>query len=168
MLLAGGENGGKTTRAAELVAGLQQLGYLITGFLAKGLWQAGVRSGFDLWEVSSGRTAPLARRGLASDLMFGGYGFLPEAMQMGREALRPERVSAADLVIVDEVGRWELSGGGWAKELDSLLEIPPKSTILVVRSEFAFEVAARWGRQNPVQFDFREASAERLLSIWRT
>ena len=60
MLLAGGENGGKTTRAAELVAGLQQLGYLITGFLAKGLWQAGVRSGFDLWEVSTGRTALLA------------------------------------------------------------------------------------------------------------
>ena len=48
------------------------------------------------------------------------------------------------VVIVDEVGRLELKGRGWAESLDLLLSLPGKPVILTVRDHFLEEVKQRW------------------------
>jgi len=165
VLLSGGKHSGKTAIATEAVAQLRQRGYKVAGILANGLWHDGVRSGFDLVDLATGQTVALARRDIPSAIVFGEFGFFEEGLKMGREALGRERALAADAVVIDEVGRWELLGGGWAKELDALMELPPRATILVVRDAYVPEIAQRWGRQDTVRFDIDGSNVEHLLAI---
>jgi nucleoside-triphosphatase len=164
VLITGNQGEGKTSLAADLVRELQTRGHPVAGILAPGIWRDGVRIGFDIVDVATGKQAPLARAGETSDTMFGRFAFLPEGLKLGREALAPEKLSRAPIVLVDEVGRWELDNGGWAPQLDTLISVPPQVLILVVRKKFANEVASRWGRGTTIEAHASHSTAGQVLA----
>jgi nucleoside-triphosphatase THEP1 len=100
----------------------------------------------------------------------GRFCFLPEGLGLGRRALEHAASSPTRLIIVDEVGPLELSGGGWSQQLDALVGglersdtgaalpdlgagrgIDPEHRgrhsllLLTVRRALVAEAAARWG-----------------------
>lgn len=126
---------------------MRQRGLVVGGVLAHGLHQNDRRTGFDVQDLISGERVPLCRVGASAAVRFGPYGFFASGLEVARQALSLDRLAAADVAVVDEIGRWELQGGGWAPELDALVDHWIRPLILVVRDTNAAEVERRWHLQ---------------------
>lgn len=139
-----GEKGqGKTTRVGEVVSALRERGLRVGGILAPGEMREGRRWSIDLVDLGSGRRVPMATRDPDTPWpTVGAFQVSPEAMELGRVALSPERASECDLMVLDEVGPWELAGQGWSSALEALYGtgVP---LLPVARRALAGDVVAR-------------------------
>jgi nucleoside-triphosphatase THEP1 len=167
VILCGRTGSGKTTLAREVVARLREGGYTVAGILAPGLLQDGRRLGFDLIDLATGESTALARE--TADVegphaRWSRFAFSAEGLALGRRALGPD-AEGADVVVVDEVGPFELAGGGWARSLDDLARDFHGSLLLVVRGTIVEAVQARWGASETVVRDVDQGSPERIADL---
>ena len=165
ILVTGDLHIGKTSLISEFLETPLAASYRIAGILAKGLWKDNLRDGFDLVDLSTGRTTPLARRRKHQDpiekIMFD---FFNLGMQAGAEALSPAVCKTSDLVIVDEVGKLEARGKGWGDHLDLLLDEKIRLFIWVVRRESLDQIIERFQLDAPVIVDVQQPNAlQRLM-----
>jgi len=66
----------------------------------------------------------------------------PRALEMGKEALSPHAAAECDLLVIDEVGPWELAGEGWSISLEAL-HGSEVALLPVTRLELVEDVVAR-------------------------
>lgn len=147
VVLTGPTGSGKTTMAGSVVEALRRAGARVGGILAPGYLMDGRRTGFDLIDLATGDRAPLARERqdtAARHAQWSRFAFLPDGLALGARALG-QGAFPSDVIVVDEVGPFELSGGGWAGALDALAHGYAGALLLVVRESVADAVAARWG-----------------------
>ena len=57
------------------------------------------------------------------------------------------------MVVIDEVGKLELNGKGWAKQLDYLIQSGRNHLLIAVRDEFSEEVLEKWNIQHAAVFE---------------
>jgi nucleoside-triphosphatase THEP1 len=145
IFITGGHGSGKSSLVAELAALMRAAGKKPAGILAEGLWQNGVRSGFDLVDLATGERTPLCRRGAQSAVKAGEFGFFKEGLAAGLAALSAERTAGADAVFIDEVGFLELEGDGWAPALERLLRQARVPLVISVRDYLLPRVLGKWG-----------------------
>ncbi|MFP4393332.1 MAG: nucleoside-triphosphatase [Desulfohalobiaceae bacterium] len=138
IILTGEKHAGKTSLILQLVEKARVQGLRVAGIACPGLWQQGQRSGFELLELDTGRQALLSRR--VAGLRPIPYMFQATSLESGYQALSAKRCQNAELVVVDEVGKLELQGEGWAQCLSPLLELQRPLQIWVVRRSLAREV----------------------------
>jgi nucleoside-triphosphatase THEP1 len=161
IVLTGETGSGKTTFAGLLADRLRARGLRVAGILAPGLLQDGRRTGFDIVDLATGERTALAREGQdAAGLhaRWSRFGFVAAGLALGRAALAVGPRNR-DVVFVDEVGPFELSGGGWADALDAL-DAFEGTTVLVVRRSIVEEVRARWGSPGTEVHDVSSADAD--------
>ncbi|KIX15790.1 ATP-binding cassette domain-containing protein [Dethiosulfatarculus sandiegensis] len=146
VLLTGDRGSGKSTLLLELLEYLREKDLMAAGFVARGLWKDGVRSGFDLQLAASGEIIPLARRVPASKRTGSmPFKFDEKGLKAGDRALTVDACSKAKVIMVDEVGPLEMSDQGWAPRLGPLLSLDGKIQIWVVRDSLLEEVPSKWG-----------------------
>jgi nucleoside-triphosphatase THEP1/SAM-dependent methyltransferase len=153
-IVTGATGSGKTTLVGAVVERLQARGLRVAGIVAPGLLADGRRAGFDIVNLATGERTALAREGQAQPgqhARWSRFAFDSGGLALGRRALGVD-AAGADVVVVDEVGPFELSGGGWATALDALRDFEG-ATILVVRDSLVDEVRARWGSANTAVHD---------------
>ncbi len=144
-IVTGDRGEGKTSFVRQVVTGLRARGLRVSGVLSPGEHREGVRWAIDLVDLSTGRKVPFATRDAASRWpRLGSFRVDPEAIAAGERALDPETVREADLVVIDEVGPWELSGEGWARVLERLRGAESPPLLLVVRRSLVDEILARF------------------------
>ncbi len=144
-VVTGERGGGKTGTVRRVVETLAGEGLRVGGVLAPGDMRDGRRWSIDLVELASGRRTPMATRDPESPWpTLGVFKVNPAALDLGRRALSPERAAAHDLLVVDEVGPWELAGEGWAPALEALRG-SGTPILLVVRRDLLSDVLARFG-----------------------
>lgn len=146
ILWVGPKHSGKTTMVAGSVGRFRTRGLLVGGILAPSLYRRGRLVGFDVVDLYSGRRAPLLRLGRPADV--GRFAFRKEGLELGRSALDSLHRSRSDLVIVDEFGPLELSGKGWRKAVDRLIDANQTTLLLVVRQELCDEVSALYASKS--------------------
>jgi nucleoside-triphosphatase THEP1 len=150
VVLTGATGSGKTTLASTVVDCLRARGAHVSGILAPGLLESGRRTGFDIINLATGERATLARQQhdtLGLHARWSRFGFSDTGLALGRRALG-EDSRAADVVVVDEVGPFELSGGGWAPALDILTRTHSGGMLFVVRESVVDAVTSKWGSQD--------------------
>jgi nucleoside-triphosphatase THEP1 len=157
-----GERGsGKTTLAAATVELLRASGRRVGGILAPGARRDGARFSFDVVDLATGARRPLACRepqpGWREE---GSFWVDPAGLALGRTALAADQV---DVIVVDEVGPWELRGAGWSRELKQLLA-GATPLLLVVRRECLDAVVARWSLAGVTVFDVAKASPPQVAA----
>jgi nucleoside-triphosphatase THEP1 len=165
VILTGNTGSGKTTRAKEVVARLRARGITVGGILAPGLLEDGRRTGFDIVNLATGESAQLAREhagGAARRAQWSRFSFAEEGLALGLKALGTD-APGADVVIVDEVGPFELAGGGWAASLDRLVRDYPGVIVLAVRSSIVEEVKRRWGTADSVAWNAATTPADEIV-----
>lgn len=165
VILTGHTGSGKTTRASEVVARLRARGITVRGVLAPGLLEDGRRTGFDIINLATGESAQLAREhagGAAPRAQWSRFSFAEDGLALGLQALGSEALGA-DVVLVDEVGPFELAGGGWAASLDCLVRDHPGVIVLVVRSSIVEEVRRRWGTADSAAWDAATTPADDIV-----
>lgn len=166
-LLCGQVGQGKSGLLNHLLEELRREGLRVSGFLSPSVHRAGERIGYDLIDLHSGERCELSR---VTDPAVqkerprvGLYTFRPRGIAFGLAALALEKAEKADLVLVDEVGPWELCDQGWAKALYELTLSSDVPMIWVVRADIVDQVAAHWGLEAPQVAQVGEHNAETLF-----
>jgi nucleoside-triphosphatase len=158
-IITGGQGQCKTT-FLHLVLGLTGgLHVRVRGVLAPGHTRDGRRSGFTLIDLATGGHEELAS--IDPDPRCEAHGrfyFRPEGLAFGRRALAPPDPRETDLIVIDEVGRFELQGAVWAEQLDQLLAHPHPPMVWTVRRRLLDTVVECWNIPNPVVVDVGTAS----------
>lgn len=163
VFVTGRTSQGKSIMTQRIVDRLRASGARVAGITAPGIWQDGVRNGFDLIDLKSMQRTSLCRRDPSiTDPLVLPYEFLDEGLEAGRQALSIESVRDADVVIVDEVGFLELEGKIWAESLDRLVREFDGAMIWVVRRDFVKRAAAKWLKSEPLVYDIESADAESI------
>jgi nucleoside-triphosphatase THEP1 len=166
VFLSGPGQSGKTTLLSALVCRLREEGVKVAGILAEGLWEKGVRSGFNLIDLSDNSSVPLSRRIPDIDPRNGTpFNFFEAGLSAGLKALSLERCAGADVVIVDEVGFLELQGKGWSSALQALLEIEGIIHVWAVRLKLLDTVRAAWRLEAARIVSIEEPDALNRLKI---
>jgi len=143
-ILSGAQGEGKTTRCLEIVNQLKSQNESIGGIVALGFWENNNRSGFELMDVQSTRKIPLAYREAKEGwVKIKSIYFNPEAIEKGETILRAA-VQENDWIVIDEIGKLDLSGNLWGPIFSELIKIPNKIWILCVRDIFVEEVIQHW------------------------
>lgn len=143
--LTGAVNSGKTRFAAAVVERLRAGGVSVAGILSPGHVENGAKVGFEIVDAATGDSHLLSRRG--GPEQWPGYGpfrFDPDGLAFGEQACSPAALALADVVVLDEVGRWELEGGGWADILARLAASRVNALVIVAREEFVEAIARQW------------------------
>ncbi len=164
VIVTGATGSGKTTFVEAVIERLRARGARVAGILAPGFVAGGRRTGFDIVNLATGERGPLAREQehvAGRHPRWSRFAFSPEGLEVGRKALG-EDARGADVVVVDEVGPFELSGGGWADALDALAASSSGAMLLVVRESVVNAVEARWGLAESAVYDISSASPEEV------
>jgi nucleoside-triphosphatase THEP1 len=148
-IITGARGAGKTTLAAEVVRGLKKQGAAFSGILAPEILVDGLRDGYLVEDLGRGSRKVLCRRKADPDPSLpGAFVFDPEGIRFGEEALAPPLSPNAHLVIVDELGPYELKGMGWARAMDRLMEAHEGDMLWVVRPSLVHKMLERWPAAN--------------------
>jgi len=158
-IITGGQGQCKTTFLHLVLGLIVGLNVRVRGIIAPGHMRDGRRSGFTLVDLATGEHEELCS--VDPDPRCEAHGrfyFRPEGLAFGRRALAPPDPRETDLLVIDEVGRFELQGGVWAEQLDHLLAHPHPPMVWTVRRRLLDTVVERWKITNPVVVDVGAAS----------
>jgi nucleoside-triphosphatase THEP1 len=144
ILVTGKVNSGKTTLMKKLIEQESLQGNFPAGIIAPGVFQNGEKIGFNVTDLSTGKSKPLARVGNAESYKFseGRFVFSKAGFDFAKKALlnfRPRGV-----VFLDEVGPLELKGGGYAACLEKLLVSDINKLYISVRDECVVRVRQKF------------------------
>ncbi|MHB8095208.1 MAG: nucleoside-triphosphatase [Candidatus Aminicenantales bacterium] len=171
LLLSGQVREGKSHALQALIQGLRADGHRVAGILSPSVVQDGRHIGFDLVDIATGRRTELSRIAGESEApglpSVGRFVFKPEGLRAGQAALSVQATAGADVIVVDEVGPWELKDQGWAGPLYELTLETKIPMIWVVRSDIMDQVRAHWALQDPRIVDVSGQSRETLLEDMR-
>ncbi len=144
-VITGGVQGGKTTFLTGLIHQLRKKQFSMAGFISEGAFIGNKRSAFTLVSVENGESHDLASvEEKEGWIRFGRFYFNPEALEVGKSIIRSGLERKVDIVVLDEVGPFELSGGVWSDLLDQLGQNHEIAQIWVAREQILNEVLKRW------------------------
>jgi nucleoside-triphosphatase len=165
VLLEGRPGAGKSTVALRLAELLQQQGMKVGGFVTGELREQDRRCGFAV-ETFEGERAILAHVSLPGPPRVSRYGVDLEAFE--RVALPAlEATADADVVVIDELGKMELSSTRFCEAVSSLFEsaVPVVATVHVFQHPFTETLKRREDVERfRVTRGTREALAAELVS----
>ncbi|MEW5826930.1 MAG: nucleoside-triphosphatase [Candidatus Bipolaricaulota bacterium] len=137
VILAGEIGAGKTAAALRLVQQLRANGTPVGGVLAPRLLDRGQTTGYNALDLMSGEDVPFARTS-PPGIPVGRFFVRESGLEFARRALQGA-LDKAEVVVVDEIGRWELDGGGHAATLRRVLQSTAVA-VLLVRTELVDRV----------------------------
>src|SRR5262249_10279460 len=127
-------------RLVEQLSGLP-----VAGFYTREIREGGGRVGFEAVGISSGRHATLAHVRSKSSSRVGKYGVEPAALAPLVRAELGRPPGAADLVVIDEIGKMELFCGEFVEAVRQLLDgpVPVVATVALRGGGLIAEAKAR-------------------------
>lgn len=165
-IITGDTGSGKTTFLLKLVENLREKGLTSGGFVALSVPEDGPSGSFNLLDLVSGRILPLASRRFTQGWEpLGGFYFNPEGIRMGINILEDPLIVNNDLVVVDEIGPFELEGKIWADGLTRLLAGFPCPVLVVIRQKLVAQALQKWGLQHAVIVDIGKLNPEQAATL---
>jgi nucleoside-triphosphatase THEP1 len=149
LVLTGPVHTGKTSFLKNILPVLKAQGILVSGYLSPSVLKRGRTSGYDLFDIKTGKSVPFLRRqGRTGWQRVGPYYFLPSGLQAaeGRILSCPP----GEWLVVDEVGPQELSGRGVWPALSAVLSRSELDCLLVVRKPLLDDFRGLLGKR-PVE-----------------
>jgi nucleoside-triphosphatase len=108
LLLTGNPGVGKTTVLLKAVNALKEKGYCVGGMVSREVRENGVRVGFEILDLHSGRSGWLAHVNQKSGQHVGKYRVNREDLDfIGAKAVE-DAVEKCDIIAIDEIGPMEL------------------------------------------------------------
>ena len=168
IVITGGIQSGKSSLAWRLMEELRQLSIPMAGFIAKATWKGNQRQGFNLFDLKTETMTPLAKwmtwEGEHASRM--PYTFLQEGVNAGQQALKFENCKHAKVIMVDELGKMELKGKGWASFIPPLLKLENTIHIWVIREALVSSICRIWPFDRTDIIQVHEANAlEKLVAL---
>jgi nucleoside-triphosphatase len=122
IVVTGDPGSGKTTLILKVARKIMSLGYSVGGCVTREIRSNGVRTGFEVLNLSDGSTGILASVNIESGPRVGKYRVnLLDLQGIGARAIE-EALEKSELIVIDEVGPMELLSPEFKKELRKLLD----------------------------------------------
>jgi nucleoside-triphosphatase len=148
-IITGEQGSGKTTFLEEAISLLKEKNIKIGGVLAPGFWHENQRDRFDLVNLTTGdRILFCQRKEVPGWDRIRHFYVNPAGQSFGGKALLESQRIGCHVVVIDEIGPFELQGKGWAKPLDELLRRQGIAVVISVRKKLLHEVIGHWNIQN--------------------
>jgi len=165
IIITGEIGSGKTTLIYGIATQLKENGIKAGGIIAPAVYENGIKKGYNLIDLSTERKMQLSQTDVIEGVArVGKYFFSPEAIAIGRDALSVARNMDSQIVLIDEIGAWELQGQGWATSLNELIIQCDMPLIITVRKSFLELVIENWMFQNPLVIEAKNNSQEEVMS----
>jgi nucleoside-triphosphatase THEP1 len=140
-IISGKTNSGKTGLLKDAIPLIAGAGFKCGGILAEGIFEAGMKKGFNLVNISTGEKMLLCSDKFRANCEnLGRFYFNPEAIQYGLNILQPSNLAGCNVIVIDEIGPLEISGYGWAPALKSFSLLNNALFIISVRESLATQV----------------------------
>lgn len=165
-IITGNVEEGKTGFAKKIAGSLKNEGIKTGGFISPRIIENNKTVGYKLESVATGEKCEflyLNHDDNKSDI--GRFRVMPEAFTKAHCWIEQDAASACDILIIDEVGKWEIEGKGWKTELDALLNNSVIPMIWSVRKNCVDQVINTFNLQNPVIFDVADTNQEFATGI---
>lgn len=162
IIITGEQGSGKTTFLQEMIVGWNKQGLRTAGILAEGFWKNYERDYFELIDLKSNARLLYCQREPKDGWEKLRHFYInPDGQKFGEAALDPEYLQDSDIIVIDEVGPFELKGKGWEKSIDAVLEqLPGKTMIWVVRMSLLDDISKHFNIQPLKVFNVEEVCAE--------
>lgn len=164
-IIAGEQGEGKTTFLMDILDELQGRGVCMNGIVAPGYFHEGLRSGFSLVDVATGISKELCSEYPSPDSeQHGRYYFQKTGISFGNRAiLGLLEEGNTDLLVIDEVGRFELNGALWAGAIDRIMGMHHPPMIWTIRRSFVDAVLRKWPIKRTVVVDIGSSSPSGII-----
>ncbi len=131
-------------------------GISVTGFLAPVSSTDLQNKSYEIQNIETGERLPLASGKFIPDwIRVGNFFFNPEAIQAGNKILNNPGLNDYDLIIIDEIGPFELKDKIWAASVSRLLSLFDATMIWVVRKSLIQDVIRKWNLEYTEIIDVR-------------
>lgn len=161
IIITGEIGSGKTKLISEISFRIKESGLKTGGIIAPAVYEQGNKIGYSITDIATGNTIQLSQITEIEGMpRVGKYFFKAEALDFGRNALSVERNMESQIVLIDEIGAWELQGQGWASSLNELIINCEMPLIITVRKSFLDLVIENWMLQNPLVIEAKDSSKE--------
>jgi nucleoside-triphosphatase THEP1 len=84
---------------------------------------------------------------------------------MGKNILEDPLIINNDLIIVDEIGPFELDGKIWAESLARILTRQCCSILLVVREQLVAQVIQQWGLKDAMIIEIGQSKPDQAAAM---
>lgn len=152
-IITGEPGEGKTTLLTQTLCFLRAKGISYSGILAPGKIKNGARYGFSVKDLWTGKSVELCNKENRAWIRHGPFYFNPDGVFHGKNALLTSEKVDQDIVVIDEIGRFELNGEVWAENMDRLRSLVDFPMIWVVRKSLLEAVIQRWNVKNSFVFE---------------
>ncbi len=157
---------GKTHFAEQLISKLKQDNIITKGFLALGRFENNQRSEFFIQDIETGHSEKLCSlKGSKSNMKTERFVFHNLGLDFGTKLLDPDLISPDEIVVIDEIGPYELKGKGWSEPLEKLINKANYKMIWVVRKSLIYDIFRRFGITDGYIFDISSDTVEDVARI---
>jgi len=163
-IISGSQGEGKTSFLIGLIGQLKNRGLHIGGIIAHGYWKNNQRDRFELENLRSGeRLLFCSRKAHADWQKIRRFYINPKGEEFGNKALVSNINRPPDLIVIDEVGPFEIENNGWSDSIHALLGKTNLPMIWVVRNQLVDEVIAHFKISRYEEIKISEQSPETMI-----
>ncbi|HPF51361.1 MAG TPA: nucleoside-triphosphatase [Draconibacterium sp.] len=160
IILTGEIGSGKTMVLKKLIQQFQKDRIKVGGFYQERIVEKDETVGYDFVEIETGRRFEFLRKNASGSHRVGKYSINTEVFPIGKEILATVRQS---IVVVDEIGKMENKGDGWAAAFATLLQSNNVQIIASFRKELLKELQQKFDITNAPVFDLDAEDLETIL-----
>ncbi|MFA5972437.1 MAG: nucleoside-triphosphatase [Lentimicrobiaceae bacterium] len=162
IIITGEIGSGKTSLISGISVRLKESGILAGGIIAPAVFEGDQKTGYKIIDISNYIEMQLSQINEIDGMArVGKYFFFPEAIEFGRDALTVANNQHLKILLIDEIGAWELQGQGWAGSLNELIINCNMPLIITVRKSFLDLVIENWMFQKPLVIEAKDITADK-------
>ena len=164
VIITGEIQQGKTTFTQNIISELKRRRIKVAGFFSIGIDENGIRNGFNLSDIETGKLIELCSdKKDEKRLRLGRFYFNPEALSLGNEILKPANIADKQLIVIDEIGPLEVKGQGWCRAIDDLTVNFTIPQLWVVRKSLVQKISRKWNIGDAYIFDIADSTTTEVV-----
>jgi nucleoside-triphosphatase THEP1 len=150
IIITGSVGEGKTSYVKNMIGLFPKYDIKPGGFISERVMEKSHTTGYDIVNIETGKRDVFLRENNCGPDKIGRYNICQEGLSAGNNILRSVVHFRDILVIIDEVGRLELDGKGWAEGLKELIDKSMNNILITVRNSFVEDVTIKFGIRDAV------------------
>lgn len=161
IVLTGKIGSGKTLLLKKIIQQFQKEGISVGGFYQERILDKNETIGYDFIEAETGRRIQFLQKNGSGGPQIGKYTINANVFPVGNEILSK---ACQPVVVVDEIGKMENKGEGWAEAFTNLLQTSNSLVIASFRKELLHELQQKYGTNDATVFDLDIENQDEILN----